>query len=103
EDGLVDFKRTAQEIQNRLRGFQPWPGAYTRFRGKNLKLVAVKTGSAISVLAPAELSVEGERLLAGCGGGTALELLQIQPEGKKAMTAREFINGYRPAAGERLG
>jgi len=47
--------------------------------------------------------VEGERLLAGCGGGTALELLQIQPEGKKAMTAREFINGYRPAAGERLG
>jgi methionyl-tRNA formyltransferase len=103
EDGLVDFNRTAVEIHNRLRGFQPWPGAYTRFRGKTLKLVAVKPAGAASDLAIAELRVEGDKLLAGCGNGTALELFQLQPEGKKAMTAREFLNGYRPALGERLG
>jgi methionyl-tRNA formyltransferase len=103
EDGLVDFNRTAMEVHNRLRGFQPWPGAYTRFRGKTLKLVAVKPAGAASDLAIAELRVEGDKLLAGCGNGTALELFQLQPEGKKAMTAREFLNGYRPALGERLG
>jgi methionyl-tRNA formyltransferase len=103
EDGLIDFNRTAVEIHNRLRGFQPWPGAYTRFRGKNLKLVAVKPAVASSALEAAELRVAGDRLLAGCGGDTALELVQLQPEGKKAMTAREFINGYHPAADERLG
>ncbi len=103
EDGLVDFSRSAEEIVNRFRGFQPWPGAYARFRGKNLKLAEVRAVSPLSDLPPAELHPQGERLLVNCGGGTALELLQLQPEGKKAMTAREFINGYRPAQGERLG
>src|SRR5579859_520692 len=103
EDGLVDFKRNADEIVNRLRGFQPWPGAYTRFRDKNLKFIAATPAEAASGLAPAELRIEGEKLLAGSGSGTALELLQLQLEGKKAMTARAFINGYRPAQGERLG
>ena len=102
EDGQVDFQRNAVQIQNRLRGFQPWPGAYTQFRGKGLKLVSVRPVP-LPNLTPGELRISGENLFAGCGGGTALELLQLQPEGKKAMTAREFINGYRPAAGERLG
>jgi len=103
EDGLIDFHRTALEIHSRLRGFQPWPGAHTRFRGKSVKLLQAKQGSFARELSPGELRVEGEKLLAGCGAGTTLELLQLQPEGKKAMTAREFINGYRPAEGERLG
>ena len=102
EDGQVDFERTATEIHNRLRGFQPWPGAYTQFRGKGLKFVSARPVP-LPDLAPGELHMSGEKLFAGCGCGTALELLELQPEGKKAMTAREFINGYRPAAGERLG
>lgn len=102
EDGLVDFNRTATEINNRLRGFQPWPGAYTQFRGKSLKLIAARTEEALSNLAPGELRIGDEKLFAGCGQRTVLELLQLQPEGKKIMAAREFINGYRPAAGERL-
>jgi methionyl-tRNA formyltransferase len=102
EDGQVDFRRTAAEIQNRLRGFQPWPGAYTQFRGKGLKFVSVLPVP-LPNLNPGELRISGEKLFSGCGGGTALELLQLQPEGKKAMTAREFINGYRPGAGEYLG
>src|SRR5262249_51764066 len=79
-DGLIDLKHTAVEINNRLRGFQPWPGAYTFFRGKNLKIVAAHPAQESS-LAPGVLRASGERLLAGCGSGTALELQQVQPEG----------------------
>jgi methionyl-tRNA formyltransferase len=103
EDGLVDFSRTAAEIHNRLRGFQPWPGAYTHFRGKNLKIVAANPMRIPRQIAPAELRASGDTLFAGCGNGTALQLLQVQPEGKKAMSARDFLSGYRPAQGERLG
>jgi methionyl-tRNA formyltransferase len=103
EDGLVDFSRTAGEIHNRLRGFQPWPGAYTRFRGKNLKIVAAKPAQVPQQIAPEELQVSGDALLIGCGNGTELQLFEVQPEGKKAMSARDFLSGYRPAQGERLG
>jgi len=103
EDGLVDFNRTAQEIHNRLRGFQPWPGAYTRFRGKNLKFVDVKPFAANSLSNLGELRVQGDVLLVSCGKQTTLQPLQMQPEGKKSMSAREFMNGYRPTPGERLG
>jgi methionyl-tRNA formyltransferase len=102
EDGLVDFNGTATEIHNRLRGFQPWPGAYTQFRGKSLKLIAARPEDTPSNLGHAELRVGDEKLFVGCGQRTVLQLLQVQPEGKKVMTAREFINGYHPAAGERL-
>ncbi len=102
EDGLVDFTRTATEIHNRLRGFQPWPGAYTQFRGKSLKLIGARPEDTLSNLEPGKLRVGDEKLFVGCGTRTVLELLQIQPEGKKVMAAREFINGYHPAAGERL-
>jgi methionyl-tRNA formyltransferase len=102
EDGLVDFSRTATEIHNRLRGFQPWPGAYTQFRGKSLKLIGARPEDTLSNLEPGELRVGDEKLFVGCGARTVLQLLQVQPEGKKVMAAREFINGYHPAAGERL-
>lgn len=102
QDGLADFTRPAGEIVNRLRGLQPWPGAFTRFRGKDLKIIAARPGSTKASLAAGELLVEGEKLLAGAGGG-ALELVQVQLEGKKIMTAQEFINGYRPKPNERLG
>jgi methionyl-tRNA formyltransferase len=102
EDGLIDFSRTATEIYNRLRGFQPWPGAYTQFRGKVLKLINARPEDTPSNLAPGELRVGDEKFFVGCGHRSVLQLLQVQPEGKKAMAAREFINGYHPAAGERL-
>jgi len=101
EDGLIDFNRSAVEICNRLRGFQPWPGAYTRFRGGNLIVLAAKA-SALTV-PPAEIKIEGERLFAGCGANTALELLEVQPAGRRRMPARDFLHGYHLTAGERLG
>jgi methionyl-tRNA formyltransferase len=102
EDGLIDFNRPAPDIHKRLRGFQPWPGAYTQFRGKSLKIISATPENTLSNLEPGELRIGDEKLFAGCGQRTVLQLLQVQPEGKKIMAAREFINGYHPAAGERL-
>jgi methionyl-tRNA formyltransferase len=103
EDGKIDFSRTAQEAYNHLRGFQPWPGAFTTFRGKTLNITAAKPGSESNDLAQGELQVKDNRLFVGCGQSTALELLEVQPEGKKRISARDFIHGYRPEAGEGVG
>jgi methionyl-tRNA formyltransferase len=101
EDGQIDFRRPAAEILNRLRGFQPWPGAFTTLRGKNLQVWnAVSLQRALPV---GELLVEADRLFVGCGTGTVLELLEVQPEGKKRMRARDFVHGFRPRTGGRLG
>lgn len=101
EDGAVDFSRPASEIYNRLRGFQPWPGAYTKFRGKNLQIW--KAHPSETSAPTGELSVNANRLLAGCGHNTSLELVEIQLEGKKRTSARDFVQGYHPRAGEILG
>ncbi len=101
EDGEIDFHRTANEIYNRLRGFQPWPGAYTRFRGKNLQIWKAKPLDV--ALAPAELKVEGTTLLLGCAENTSLEIIELQLEGKKRMPARDFLQGYRPKPAEKVG
>jgi methionyl-tRNA formyltransferase len=101
EDGLIDFSRPAGEILNRIRGFQPWPGAYTIFRGRNLQVWKAKPAG-LSI-PPAELHVEADRLLAGCGRNTALELVEVQLEGKKRMPARDFIHGYRVHRAEKVG
>jgi methionyl-tRNA formyltransferase len=101
EDGLIDFSRTATEIVNRLRGFQPWPGAYTKFRGKSLQ---VWQAAALNRLLPAaELNVEESHLFVGCGQHTAIELLELQLEGKKRSPAADFLRGYRIQSGEKLG
>jgi methionyl-tRNA formyltransferase len=101
EDGLIDFRRSAVEICNRLRGFQPWPGAYTSFRGKNLQVWAAKPSGRSSP--PREVRIEGTRVFVGCGAETSLELLEVQVEGKKRVPATDFLNGYRPRPGELLG
>jgi methionyl-tRNA formyltransferase len=103
EDGLIDFRRTAAEIYNRLRGFQPWPGAYSFFRGKQLNLWAARPAPSLGELLPGQLRTQGEHLYAGCGQNTTLELLEVQPEGKKRMLARDFVNGYQPGPDEKLG
>jgi methionyl-tRNA formyltransferase len=101
EDGRVDFRQSATETWNRLRGFQPWPGAFTSFRGKNLHIWKAKPSSL--AIPPGHLRLEGHLPLVGCGSETSLELLEVQIEGKKRMSASDFVNGYRPFEGERLG
>ena len=102
EDGRIDFQRSAAEINDRLRGFQPWPGAYTLFRGKNLTLHAAVPREKHG-LPPGELRLDQNRLLVGCGEGTVLELLELQLEGKKRMPARDLVHGYHLKPGEILG
>ena len=104
EDGRMDFNRSAQELFNRLRGFQPWPGAFTSFKGKILQVRQAHPMACAKKLGPGEIALEGIRMLAGCGSpDSALELLEVQLEGKRRMTAQEFINGYHPQPGDRLG
>ncbi len=101
EDGLVDFSRSAADIFNRIRGFQPWPAAHTKFRGKTLQIL--KAHPTTDALPPTAINVNADRLQVGCGHNTALELLEVQLEGKKRTPARDFIHGYRPQPGEKLG
>jgi methionyl-tRNA formyltransferase len=102
EDGWIDFSRNAQQIYDRWRGFQPWPGAHTILRGKKLivQRMRVETGR---FLPAGVMTVDGERVFAGCGGGTVVELLEVQMEGKRRMSAAEFLRGYQVRSGERLG
>ena len=103
EDGLIDFSRTAVETWNRLRGFQPWPGAYTRFRGKTLQIHAAALAPEVALVQAGHFVVEHGRLLLGFAHGTALEVHELQVEGKKRMSATDFINGYRPRCDEPVG
>jgi methionyl-tRNA formyltransferase len=103
EDGLIDFSRSAVDTWNRMRGFQPWPGAFTHFRGKMLHLHAAALAAEAAVAAPGHFAIVNERLLLGFAHGTALEVQELQPEGKKRMSTRDFINGYRPRSNEIAG
>jgi methionyl-tRNA formyltransferase len=104
EDGRIDWGRSARDIYNRWRGFQPWPGAFTTFRGKRLTIEAMAIrDSARAADEPGMVHVDGERMSVACGERTAVELLEVKPEGKRAMSAGEFLRGAKPAGTERLG
>ncbi len=109
QDGRIDFaSRTAHEIYNRWRGFQPWPGAFTFLNGKKLIVhrMTIARGSYAEGLGFAEpgwVLVENHRLLAACAGNTWLEFLEVQLEGKKRLGAAEFLRGNPLTADARLG
>jgi methionyl-tRNA formyltransferase len=102
EDGWIDFSRDAKQIYDRWRGFQPWPGAHTMLRGKKLivqrmHVAGVGDGEAGVV------EVLGDALLVGCGGGSLIAVDEVQLEGKRRMSAAEFLRGNQVRSGERLG
>jgi methionyl-tRNA formyltransferase len=103
EDGLMDFTRTAAQLYDRWRGFQPWPGAHTTLRGK--KLIAHKLHIMPETFhgEPGELIVRGDLMLVRCANSTALAFDEVQTEGKRRMTAADFLHGYQIKNGERLG
>ena len=103
EDGLIDFSRPAADIVNRMRGFQPWPGAYTRFRGKNLQVLKAAAVVSRDISKPGEMQILRDRLLVSCSRESALEIIEVQLEGKKHSSARDFLHGYRITSGEKLG
>jgi methionyl-tRNA formyltransferase len=107
EDGAIDFARAAQQIYNRWRGFQPWPGAYTSLRGKKLIVHRMHVAPSEGV-EPGVLRVRADEMLAGCapwgnGPSTAIAFDEVQMEGKRRMSAAEFLRGFQVRDGERLG
>jgi methionyl-tRNA formyltransferase len=111
EDGRIDWKRSAKEIFDRMRGFAPWPGAYTSFRGQTCHLWGESAPDQIGKdlihvrreAAPGTLFLEGSELYVACGGATILRVLTVKVEGRKQVSATEFANGARLMAGERFG
>jgi methionyl-tRNA formyltransferase len=92
EDGLIDWSRPAADIHNQVRGLQPWPGAYTTFRGQALHIWRSRVAEKASL----------KPWVVGCGEG-ALELLEVQLEGRKRISAADFANGQRLTENDILG
>jgi methionyl-tRNA formyltransferase len=103
EDGYVDWGRPAQEIYNRCRGFLPWPGTYTTFRGQVLHIWRSKPANHIDSGFPGSVRSAGRRLLVSCGQGTTLEIEELQLEGRRRMSAEAFLNGHRVTTDDILG
>ena len=105
EDGVIDWTRRATAIDHRVRGLQPWPNAYTSFHERGLTIWRAEVLASASPYAePGEvISARGDELFVQCGEGTALRLLEVQPESRKRMSAREFLAGKLLKVGDRLG
>ncbi|MFE7587183.1 methionyl-tRNA formyltransferase [Streptomyces gardneri] len=102
EDAHVDFAAPALRVDRVVRGCTPAPGAWTLFRGERLKLIQVTPLPDRTDLAPGELVVGKNNVYAGTGS-YAVELLWVQPQGKKPMKAADWARGVRITPGERLG
>jgi methionyl-tRNA formyltransferase len=102
EDGAIDFSRTARQIYDRWRGFEPWPGAHTRLRGKKLIVHRMHVGAEDGIEAGV-LRVARDEMAVGCGSGSSVVFDEVQMEGKRRMSAAEFLRGFQIRSGERLG
>ncbi|HEV7376381.1 MAG TPA: methionyl-tRNA formyltransferase [Pyrinomonadaceae bacterium] len=102
EDGLVDWALDAAQIERRVRGFQPWPNVYTRHDSQRLVIwrASVVSDERLQGSAGEIVKAHGDELIVGCGDETLLRLHEVQPEGKRRMSVRDFLNGARVRAGE---
>ncbi len=115
EDGRIDWARPASDIYNRMRGFTPWPGAYTTFRERTCHLVGEPVSNDLhgtgsqgpasprASSPPGTIRFTGHELLVSCGGATELRVLSVKQEGGKKVNALEFASGARLTEGERFG
>lgn len=103
KDGRIDWSKSADHIERMTRAFDPWPGAFTLLKGKNLKVVSAAVADRpIPTSEQGMVTVSDKRIFVATGDGV-LELLEVQPEGKRAMSARDFLNGYPDLHGTVLG
>jgi methionyl-tRNA formyltransferase len=102
EDGRLDFRLPASRLAARVLGFRPWPGAFTTLSGRGLKIhsAVATTGAGLD---PGAVRAASEGLLVGCGGGTTLLVREVQVEGKRRVTASEFLKGHPLPEGAVLG
>jgi methionyl-tRNA formyltransferase len=108
EDGRIDWRLPAEQVYNRMRGFSPWPGAYTTFRSQTCQLGGQPDrpqagGAQSAATAPGAIQRAGDRMLVTCGDTTVIGLTTVKLEGRKQVSALEFANGARLTEGERFG
>jgi methionyl-tRNA formyltransferase len=107
DEGRIEWSAPAPLIHNLVRGLQPWPLASTLLNGERLVLrrtaVAERGTAMAATAAGTAVQAQGDDLIVACGGGTALRILEIQPEGRRTMTAREFLAGRTRLEGVRFG
>lgn len=104
KDGLIDWSQTAREIELRIRGLQPWPNAYTSLNSRGLTIWrAEPLRSESNAAGGAVIETHHDSFVVQCGGNTALRLLEVQPEAKRRMAVRDFLNGTHLKVGDRFG
>ena len=105
QHGVIDWTMSAVDIERRVRGFQPWPNAHTQHKGKRLIIwVARAVDTSVNDAEPGEvIEAHGEDLVVKTGQGSALRILELQPESKRRMHVRDFLNGSHLKAGESFG
>jgi methionyl-tRNA formyltransferase len=105
EDGLIDWSMDAFAIERRVRGFQPWPNAHTAFNSKRLIVweATAETTEDTSNGPGQILKAHGDLLVVSAGDATALRISEIQLEGSRRISVRDFVNGFHPNVGTRLG
>jgi len=104
EDGLIPWERDALAVHNHIRGMNPWPGSFCWYRGAYLKVHEAEVRDLVSGGTPpgAILEAQGDTILVACGKG-AVRLLTLQAEGKRALSASEFLRGFALERGEIIG
>jgi methionyl-tRNA formyltransferase len=106
EEGVLDWSQPARAVHNRIRGLHPWPLASSWIGGSRILLLRARPSDGPApapALAPGTvLTAAGGRLVVACGGQTAIELLEVQPEGRRPMAVRDFLAGHRVAPGARF-
>jgi methionyl-tRNA formyltransferase len=104
DDGLIDWSLPAVEIERRVRGFQPWPNAHSQLQAKRFTIWSAEVLLSAGPGAPGEVvNASGGELIVKCGNSSALRLLEVQPEAKRRMTVRDFLNGTQLQPGDRFG
>ena len=104
EDGLIDWSLPAFAIERCVRGFQPWPNAYTSFNSRGLTIWRAQPAASVWDAVPGSVvAAHGDELIVGCGEQTALRLIEVQPEARKRIRVRDFINGMHVKVGDRFG
>jgi methionyl-tRNA formyltransferase len=98
EESLLDFQKSATELHNKVRAFSGWPGTKARFliaeKEEEIKIVTTRVALGSSSLS-ADLELHGDALRIVCRDGTLLEILELQPIGKRVMSARDYWNGLK--------
>jgi len=104
EERIIDWSQTAQEIDRLVRCFTPRPGVRTRLNGKWLKLIAGEVSIASHTMHPGQIvATSAAGLDIACADASVYRIVELQPEGKKAMAASDFLRGAQLQAGEPLG